>query len=79
MSYRYLVYGIDFEDIWAFRQDVATSLCFVSPPKVNLDLESSASKFRKKTHKIDGGQHGISASNPYGRQKADDQRQFARY
>ncbi|XP_009408700.3 DEAD-box ATP-dependent RNA helicase 27 [Musa acuminata AAA Group] len=60
-------------------KDVATSLCFVSPPKVNLDLESSASKFRKKTHKIDGGQHGISASNPYGRQKADDQRQFARY
>ncbi|CAL9772915.1 unnamed protein product [Musa acuminata subsp. burmannicoides] len=60
-------------------KDVATSLCFVSPPKVNLDLESSASKFRKKTHKIDGGHHGISASNPYGRQKADDQRQFARY
>ncbi|CAL9195211.1 unnamed protein product [Musa hybrid cultivar] len=59
-------------------KDVATSLCFVSPPKVNLDPESSASKFRKKMHKIDGGHHGISASNPYGRQKADDQRQFAR-
>ncbi|THU61253.1 hypothetical protein C4D60_Mb07t21350 [Musa balbisiana] len=60
-------------------KDVAASFCFVSPPKVNLDLESSASKFRKKTRKIDGSHHGISASNPYGRQKADDQRQFARY
>ncbi|URE16337.1 DUF4217 domain containing protein [Musa troglodytarum] len=29
-------------------KDVAASFCFVSPPKVNLDLESSASKFRKK-------------------------------
>ncbi|RRT58069.1 hypothetical protein B296_00045530 [Ensete ventricosum] len=79
MSYRYLFYGINFEDIWAFLQDVATSLCFVSPPKVNLDLESSASKFRKKMRKIDGSHHGISASNPYGRQKADDQKQFARH
>ncbi|CAL9104628.1 unnamed protein product [Musa textilis] len=60
-------------------KDVAASFCFVSPPKVNLDLESSASKFRKKMRKIDGSHHGISASNPYGRQKADDQRQFARY
>ncbi|URE44585.1 DUF4217 domain containing protein [Musa troglodytarum] len=61
-------------------KDVAGSFCFSSPPKVNLDLESSASKFRKKVRKIDGGsRHGISASNPYGKQKGDDKRQFARY
>ncbi|RZS03081.1 hypothetical protein BHM03_00033204 [Ensete ventricosum] len=73
------VHHLNLKDIWAFLQDVATSLCFVSPPKVNLDLESSASKFRKKMRKIDGSHHGISASNPYGRQKADDQKQFARH
>ncbi|RWW67139.1 hypothetical protein BHE74_00025439 [Ensete ventricosum] len=73
------VHHLNLKDIWAFLQDVAASLCFVSPPKVNLDLESSASKFRKKMRKIDGSHHGISASNPYGRQKADDQKQFARH
>lgn len=60
-------------------KDVAASFCFSSPPKVNLDLESSASKFRKKMRKTEGSRHGISASNPYGKQKGDDKRQFARY
>ncbi|RRT57626.1 hypothetical protein B296_00028104 [Ensete ventricosum] len=60
-------------------KDVASSFCFSTPPKVNLDLESSASKFRKKMRKTDGSRHGISANNPYGKQKGDDKRQFARY
>ncbi|KAH7662282.1 ATP-dependent RNA helicase DDX18/HAS1 protein [Dioscorea alata] len=59
-------------------KEVAQSFCFNSPPKVNLNLESSASKFRKKMRKVDGSRHGISASNPYGR-KSGDTRQFTRY
>ncbi|GJM96956.1 hypothetical protein PR202_ga13840 [Eleusine coracana subsp. coracana] len=62
--------------------DVAASFCFTNPPKVNLDLESSASKHRKKMRKVDGGKrHGISPSNPYGRKDKDggDKRQFARF
>ncbi|KAM3273457.1 hypothetical protein ACQJBY_042981 [Aegilops geniculata] len=59
---------------------VAASFCFKNPPKVNLDLESSASK-RRKTRKVDGGarRHGINAANPYGRKGGDDNRQFARF
>ncbi|XP_020096243.1 DEAD-box ATP-dependent RNA helicase 27 [Ananas comosus] len=60
-------------------KDVAASFCFSNPPKVNLDLESSASKFRKKMRKVEGRRHGISASNPYGRQGGDDKRQFTRF
>uniref|UniRef100_A0ACD5YKZ1 Uncharacterized protein n=1 Tax=Avena sativa TaxID=4498 RepID=A0ACD5YKZ1_AVESA len=61
-------------------KSVAASFCFKNPPKVNLDLESSASK-RRKTRKVDGGgrRHGINASNPYGRKSGDDNRQFARF
>jgi ATP-dependent RNA helicase DDX18/HAS1 len=60
-------------------QDVAASFCFKNTPKVNLDLESSASKHRKKMRKVDGGKrHGINPSNPYGR-KDSDKRQFARF
>ncbi|XP_072952328.1 DEAD-box ATP-dependent RNA helicase 27-like [Typha angustifolia] len=60
-------------------KDVAASFCFTSPPKVNLDLESSASKFRKKMRKVSGGRHGINAVNPYGRKGGDDKRQFSRF
>ncbi|XP_008777265.1 DEAD-box ATP-dependent RNA helicase 27-like [Phoenix dactylifera] len=60
-------------------KDVAASFCFSNPPKINLDLESNASKFRKKMRKVDGSRHGISASNPYGRKSADVERQFSRF
>ncbi|KAK8443914.1 hypothetical protein SEVIR_9G049200v4 [Setaria viridis] len=62
-------------------QKVAASFCFRSPPKVNLDLESSAAKHRKK-RRLDGGKrHGIGPSNPYGRKDKDggNKRQFARF
>ncbi|KAG2545137.1 DEAD-box ATP-dependent RNA helicase 27-like isoform X2 [Panicum virgatum] len=53
-------------------QKVAASFCFRNPPKVNLDLESSAAKHRKKMRRLDGGKrHGISPSNPYGRKDRD--------
>ncbi|KAG9444333.1 hypothetical protein H6P81_015673 [Aristolochia fimbriata] len=65
------VHRLDFKSI-------AASFCFTNPPKVELHIESNASKFRKKTRKNDGSCHGISASNPYGRQKGDDNRQFVR-
>ncbi|XP_042006676.1 DEAD-box ATP-dependent RNA helicase 51-like [Salvia splendens] len=58
---------------------VAASFCFSSPPKVNLNIDSNASKFRKKSHKSDGSRHGFSKSNPYGRKGEDDTRQFVRY
>ncbi|KAJ1293151.1 hypothetical protein BS78_01G046100 [Paspalum vaginatum] len=63
-------------------QKVAASFCFKSPPKVSLDLESSASKHRKKMRRVDGDKrHGIGPSNPYGRKDKDggDKRQFARF
>ncbi|PUZ36529.1 hypothetical protein GQ55_9G045300 [Panicum hallii var. hallii] len=63
-------------------QKVAASFCFRNPPKVNLDLESSAAKHRKKMRRLDGGKrHGISPSNPYGRKDNDggNKRQFARF
>ncbi|KAF8005789.1 hypothetical protein BT93_K0159 [Corymbia citriodora subsp. variegata] len=60
-------------------QAVAASFCFSCPPKVNLNIDSNASKFRKKTRKVEGSRHGFSDSNPYGRQKEGDTRQFVRY
>ncbi|KAI8542099.1 hypothetical protein RHMOL_Rhmol08G0112600 [Rhododendron molle] len=60
-------------------QAVAASFCFTSPPKVNLNIDSNASKFRKKTRKVDGSRSGFSESNPYGRRAEDDTRQFVRY
>ncbi|XP_057957370.1 DEAD-box ATP-dependent RNA helicase 51 [Malania oleifera] len=59
---------------------VAASFCFSSPPKVNLNIDSSASKFRKKMRKVEGTRNGFSANNPYGRQRSEDhKRQFARH
>ncbi|XP_022729225.1 DEAD-box ATP-dependent RNA helicase 51-like [Durio zibethinus] len=59
-------------------QAVAASFCFSCPPKVNLDIDSNASKFRKKMQKVEG--NNFSESNPYGRQRSeDDKRQFVRY
>ena len=61
-----------------YLQAVAASFCFSCPPKVNLNMESNASKFRKNTHK--GSRNGFNESNPYGRQSdGDEKRQFARY
>ncbi|KAL6175361.1 hypothetical protein ACLB2K_052002 [Fragaria x ananassa] len=61
-------------------QAVASSFCFSNPPKVNLNLDSSASKFRKNMRKVDGKRHGINPGNPYGRQNGgDDTRQFVRH
>ncbi|KAK4434987.1 DEAD-box ATP-dependent RNA helicase 27 [Sesamum alatum] len=60
-------------------QAVAASFCFTSPPKVNLPIDSNASKFRKKTRKIEGSRHGFSESNPYGRKGENNTRQFVRY
>lgn len=60
-------------------QAVAASFSFSSPPKINLNLDSNASKFRKM-RKVEGGRrNGFSKSNPYGRQRGDDNRQFVRH
>ncbi|XP_057543190.1 DEAD-box ATP-dependent RNA helicase 51-like isoform X2 [Amaranthus tricolor] len=56
-------------------QAVAASFCFSCPPSVDLKLDSSASKFRKKMRKVEGR---FNESNPYGRQSKDDTRQFVR-
>ncbi|XP_027123544.1 DEAD-box ATP-dependent RNA helicase 51-like isoform X1 [Coffea arabica] len=56
-------------------QGVAASFCFSSPPKVNLNIDSNASKFRKKMRT----RNGFSASNPYGRKSEGGVRQFVRY
>ncbi|KAI9194402.1 hypothetical protein LWI28_005608 [Acer negundo] len=63
-------------------QAVAASFCFSSPPKVNLTIDSSASKFRQKIRKVNGkgSRNGFSENNPYGRQGGeDDKRQIVRY
>ncbi|XP_021287125.1 DEAD-box ATP-dependent RNA helicase 51 [Herrania umbratica] len=61
-------------------QAVAASFCFSCPPKVNLNIDSNASKFRKKTRKVEGVRNNFSESDPYGRQRSeDDNRQFVRY
>ncbi|XP_021738244.1 DEAD-box ATP-dependent RNA helicase 27-like [Chenopodium quinoa] len=57
-------------------QAVATSFCFSCPPKVDIKLDSNASKFRKKSRKIEGR---FNESNPYGKRGGDDTRQFVRY
>ncbi|KAL2489660.1 DEAD-box ATP-dependent RNA helicase 51 [Forsythia ovata] len=48
-------------------QAVAASFCFSSPPKVNLNLDSNTSKFRKKMKKDGGSRNGFSDKNPYGK------------
>ncbi|KAL5544679.1 hypothetical protein UlMin_008463 [Ulmus minor] len=48
-------------------QAVAASFCFSNPPKVSLNIDSSASKFRKKSRKVEGSRHGFSRNNPYGK------------
>ncbi|RWR72266.1 DEAD-box ATP-dependent RNA helicase 51 [Cinnamomum micranthum f. kanehirae] len=58
-------------------QAVAASFCFSGPPKINLMIDSNASKFRKKVQK--GSRNGFSESNPYGNRGSDDKRQFVRY
>ncbi|XP_042492392.1 DEAD-box ATP-dependent RNA helicase 51-like [Macadamia integrifolia] len=60
-------------------QAVATSFGFSCPPKVNLNIDSSASKFRKKIRKVEGTRNGFNENNPYGRKAGDDKRQFVRY
>ncbi|KAK4595124.1 hypothetical protein RGQ29_018759 [Quercus rubra] len=61
-------------------QAVAASFCFSNPPKVNLNIDSGASKFRRKMRKVEGAKHGFSENNPYGRQGGgDDKRQFSRH
>ncbi|KAI7741412.1 hypothetical protein M8C21_000872 [Ambrosia artemisiifolia] len=61
-------------------QAVAASFCFSNPPKVNLNIDSNASKFRQKAPKLKGkSRNGFSESNPYGRGHSDDKTQVARY
>ncbi|KAL2923195.1 DEAD-box ATP-dependent RNA helicase 27 [Bienertia sinuspersici] len=57
-------------------QAVAGSFCFSCPPKLDLKLDSSASKFRKKSRKVEGR---FNENNPYGRRGENDSRQFVRY
>ncbi|BBN17222.1 ATP-dependent RNA helicase DDX18/HAS1 [Marchantia polymorpha subsp. ruderalis] len=68
-------------------QSVATSFGFSCPPKVNLNLDSNAAKFRKSGGKPGTGRepkgrsksgHGFTASNPYGKRADNDKRQFTR-
>ncbi|KAH0454106.1 hypothetical protein IEQ34_016030 [Dendrobium chrysotoxum] len=54
-------------------QDVAASFCFRTPPKINLNLESSASKFRKKMRRVNDR-----FVNAYRRTEGGDKRQFVR-
>ncbi|XP_073298860.1 DEAD-box ATP-dependent RNA helicase 27-like isoform X3 [Primulina huaijiensis] len=60
-------------------QAVAASFGFNSPPKVNLNIDSNASKFRKKTRNAEGSRHGFNESNPFGKKDRDDIRQFVRH
>ncbi|TYJ98972.1 DEAD-box ATP-dependent RNA helicase 51 [Cucumis melo var. makuwa] len=55
-------------------QGIAASFCFSNPPKVNLNIDSSASKFRKKTRKVEGVNNRFNKSK-----KEGDDRQFVRY
>lgn len=67
---------------------VASSFGFHKPPKVQLNLDSTASKGRKKSRgeggpgsdyrRQKGTGHKFSAENPYGRKDANDSRQFVR-
>ncbi|CAL0327591.1 unnamed protein product [Lupinus luteus] len=38
---------------------VAASFCFSNPPKVNLNIDSSASKHKKKMRKVEGSKHEL--------------------
>jgi ATP-dependent RNA helicase DDX18/HAS1 len=60
-------------------QAVASSFGFNCPPKVNLNLDSSAAKFRKKAPAGRTGKHGFDASNPYGRKGGGDKTKFTRF
>jgi ATP-dependent RNA helicase DDX18/HAS1 len=83
MGFRYSIEKLIMSNFLPLSQKVAASFGFKNPPKVNLDLDSSAAKHRKKMRRVDGGKrHGISASNPYGRKDkggAGDKRQLARF
>lgn len=67
-------------------QAVALSFGFSCPPKVNLQIDSNAAKFRKKGSKgLVGGKgrlegrasgHGFSSNNPYGKRQEGDRRQL---
>ena len=67
---------------------VASSFGFHKPPKVQLNLDSKASKARTKSRgeggpgsdyrRQKGTGHNFSAQNPYGRKDANDARQFVR-
>ncbi|KMT15653.1 hypothetical protein BVRB_3g056420 [Beta vulgaris subsp. vulgaris] len=52
-------------------QATAASFCFSCPPKVDIKIDSNASKFRKKSRKIEGR---FNQSNPYGKRGDDDTR-----
>ncbi|KAF3645476.1 DEAD-box ATP-dependent RNA helicase 27 [Capsicum annuum] len=58
---------------------VASSFCFSNPPKVHLNIDSNASKFRQKKRKVEGSRNGFSEKNPYGKKGGDDMKQFVRY
>lgn len=69
----------------ASKQAVAASFGFSGPPKINLNIDSNASKFRRGAPKGDraggkgrGSGHMFSASNPYGKRQQGDKRQFSR-
>ncbi|XP_076882778.1 ATP-dependent RNA helicase HAS1-like [Bidens hawaiensis] len=58
-------------------QAVAASFCFADPPRVNLNIDSSASKFRQTSR----SRNGFSERNPYGRNRSggDDNTQVVRF
>ncbi|GKA63653.1 DEAD-box ATP-dependent RNA helicase 51 [Tanacetum coccineum] len=63
-------------------QAVAASFCFSNPPKVALNIDSNASKFRQKSRRPEGrSRNGFSENNPYGRNRGggDDRTQIVRY
>ena len=53
-----------------FWQAAAASFCFSCPLKESLNIDSNASKFRKKAYK--GVYNSFNKSNPYGRQRDED-------
>lgn len=67
-------------------QAVAKSFGFAVPPRVNLNIESKAAHGRKAAKVKQAGAdyrrmktgHSFSASNPYGKRKESDMRQFVR-
>ncbi|KAG5191512.1 DEAD box helicase [Tribonema minus] len=62
-------------------QAVAKAFGFTVPPRVDLNLSAKGAKGRVKTvnkGKRDSSGHAFSASNPYGKKKDGDRRQFSR-